>query len=78
MSDKYRDTKDNWDENNPEKVKKSKAKYDKDNPVWGFRPTPELREWLSRDRKEDSDGIPETNAALVLRKLKQLMDWENR
>ncbi|BAZ47092.1 hypothetical protein NIES4102_41380 (plasmid) [Chondrocystis sp. NIES-4102] len=76
MSDKYRVAKNNWDKNNPDKIKESKAKYDKDNPVWGFRPTPELREWLEKERWDDSDGLPETNAALVIRKLEKLMDLE--
>jgi hypothetical protein len=76
MSDKYRDTKDNWDKKNLDKVKKSKVKYDKDNPVWGFRPTPELREWLEKERWDDENGNPETNAALVTRKLEKLMEME--
>ena len=76
MSDEYRDTKNNWDKNNPDKVKKSKAKYDKKNPNWQFRPTPELREWLEKQRWHDKDGKPETNAALVVRKLEKLMEME--
>ena len=76
MSDKYRDTKDSWDKNNPDKVKQSKAKYDKKNPTWAFRPTPELREWLEKERWDDENGKPETNAALVTRKLEKLMEME--
>ena len=76
MSDKYRDTKNNWDKNNPDKVKKSKAEYDKKNPVWAFRPTPEMIEWLEKERWDDRDGNPETNAALVTRKLEKLMEME--
>ena len=76
MSDKYRETKDSWDKNNPDKVKKSKAKYEKENPVWGFRPTPELKEWLEKERIVDKDGKPESNAALVTRKLEKLMEME--
>ncbi|WP_052055958.1 hypothetical protein [Myxosarcina sp. GI1] len=76
MPDKYRETKNNWDKNNPEKIKQSKAKYDKENPTWSFRPTPELREWLKKERWDDRDGNPETNAALVIRKLEKLMEME--
>lgn len=77
MSDKYRDTKDSWDKNNPDKIKQSKAKYNKQNPVWGFRPTPRLREWLEKARGNDENGKPETNAALVIRKLDKLMNMES-
>lgn len=76
MSDKYRDTKDNWDRKNLDKVKTSKAEYDKKKPIWGFRPTPELREWLEKERWDDENGNPETNAALVTRKLEKLMEME--
>ena len=76
MSDKYRDTKNKWDKNNPDKVKESKAEYDKKNPVWAFRPTPEMIEWLEMERWDDSNGNPETNAALVIRKLEKLMEME--
>ena len=76
MSNKYRETKNNWDKNNPDKVKKSKAEYDKKNPIWSFRPTPELREWLEKERADLEDGKPETNAALVIRKLEKLMEME--
>ena len=76
MPDKYRESKINWDKNNPDKIRKSKAKYEKDNPVWGFRPTPELKEWLEKERWDDKDGKPESNAALVTRKLEKLMEME--
>ena len=77
MSDKYQKTKSNWDKSNPDKIKESKANYEKKNPVWGFRPTPELREWLEKERWDGKDGKPETNAALVIRKLKKLMNMES-
>ena len=76
MSEKYRKTKINWNKNNSNKVKKSNAQYNKKNPTWGFRPTPELREWLEKERWDDKDGKPETNAALVIRKLEKLMEIE--
>lgn len=76
MSDKYQETKKKWDRNNPKKVKKSKAEYDKKNPVWAFRPTPEILEWLEKERWDDEDRNTETNATLVIRKLKKLMEME--
>ena len=76
MPDKYRETKTNWDNNNPDKIKKSKAEYDNKNPVWAFRPTPEMIEWLDKQRWDDKDGKPESNAALVIRKLEKLMEME--
>ena len=76
MSNKYRDTKDNWNKNNPDKVKQSKAKYDLKNPVWAFRPTSQLLAWLEKERGNADDGKPESNAALVTRKLEKLMEME--
>lgn len=76
MSDKYRDTKNNWDKNNPDKIKKSKVEYDKKKPVWKFRPSVKLREWLEKERWDDKDGKPESNAALLTRKLEKLMKIE--
>lgn len=64
-----------WDTANPEIIKHSKAKYDKKRPVVGFRPTPEIRAWLDEERWEDN-GIPETDAALVNRKLEKLRKLE--
>ena len=49
---------------------------DRKNPNWQFRPTPELRKWLEKERWDDRDGKPETNAALVSRKLEKLMEME--
>jgi len=61
-----------WDEKHPELIKKSKERFDTKHPVWSFRPTPELLEWLEEERWDDEDSKPETNAALVIRKLKKL------
>ena len=61
-----------WDAKNAKIVKQSKAKYDQKNPVWSFRPTPELIEWLNEERWDKEDGKPETNAQLVIRKLNKL------
>lgn len=38
---------------------------------------PELLEWLNQERWNDGDGNPETNSALVIRKLNKLMKLEN-
>ena len=76
MSDKNLTPQQRWQRKNKDVVKKSKADYDKKNPVWAFRPTPELREWLEKERWDDKDGKPETNAALVTRKLEKLMEME--
>ncbi len=67
-----------WDKKHQETVKNSKAKYDKKNPVWAFRPDAEMRQWLEEERWDDKDGKPETNAALVIRKLRKLMKLERQ
>jgi hypothetical protein len=58
-------------------IKQSKAEYDRKNPVMSFRPTPELIQWLDEERWDD-DGKPETDAALIKRKLEKLMKMENQ
>ncbi|MBE9071300.1 MAG: hypothetical protein IM473_15515 [Microcystis sp. M015S2] len=77
MTDKYKLTKKLWNESNSEIIQRSKAKYDRKNPIWSFRITPELLEWLNQERWNDGDGNPETNSALVIRKLNKLMKLEN-
>ena len=66
-----------WDAANPDVIKQSKAEYDRKNPVMSFRPTPELIQWLDKGRWDD-DGKPETDAALIKRKLEKLMEMENQ
>lgn len=66
-----------WQEKNPNVVQESKAKYDAENPVWAIRLKLEIREWLEEERRDDN-GIPETNAALVNRKLEKLMKLERQ
>lgn len=78
MPDKYSETRRNWDKNNPEIIRESKAKYDQDNPVFAFRPTEELLNWLEEERWQDEQGKHESNAALLNRKLTQLMNLENQ
>jgi hypothetical protein len=58
--------------NNPEVIRKAKAKYDSKHPVLSFRPKPEILEWLERERYEG-----ESDARLLNRKLEELMDWES-
>jgi hypothetical protein len=57
--------------NNPEVIRKAKAKYDSKRPVLSFRPKPEILEWLERERCEG-----ETDAELLNRKLGKLMKLE--
>lgn len=78
MKSKKRVHQERWDIHHPEIIKKSKAKYDRENPVWGFRPTPELREWLEEERWQDDGGKRETNAELLTRKLEKLRRLENQ
>ena len=66
-----------WDAANPDAIKQSKAEYDRKNPVMSFRPTSELIQWLDEERWDD-DGKPETDAALIKRKLEKLMKMENQ
>lgn len=67
-----------WDSLNQKIIKESKAKYDEKNPVWSFRPTPEILEWLEEERWDVEDGKPETNASIVIRKLNKLMKMERQ
>jgi hypothetical protein len=66
-----------WDAENPDVIRQSKAEYDRKNPVMSFRPTPELIQWLDEERWAD-DEKPETDAALIRRKLEKLMKMENQ
>ncbi len=67
-----------WDAAHPEIVRVSFAKYDAKNPAWSFRLTPEIAEWLEEERWDLDDGKPETNAALITRKLEKLMKMERQ
>lgn len=75
---KSRHSQKKWDKAHPEAIKEFKAKYDAENPVWSFRPPSEIREWLEEERWSDEDGKPETNAALIIRKLEKLMKLEQQ
>lgn len=72
MSDKNLTPQQRWQNKNKDVVKKSKANYDNKNPVWAFRPDEELRNWLINSKQSDS----ESNAKVVIRKLKKLMKIE--
>lgn len=65
-----------WQKKNRDIVKKSKAEYDQKNPVWGIRLDEELRTWLKEEKVKDAQGKLESNAAVVIRKLKKLMRLE--
>ena len=65
-----------WQKKNKNIVRKSKAEYDKKNPVWAFRPSEEMKNWLEDNRSKDKNGKPESNAAVVIRKLEKLMKLE--
>jgi hypothetical protein len=62
----------------PEIVRELFAKYDAKNSTWSFRLTPEIAEWLEEERWDLDDGKPETNAALITRKLEKLMKMERQ
>ena len=76
MSEKDLTRQQKWDKKHPNVIKKSKAEYEKRNPKWQFRPDEELRNWLEESRGKDEKGKPESNAAVVIRKLKKLMKKE--
>ncbi len=74
MSNKNLTPQQRWDKKNKNTVKKSKAKYDSKKPVWAFRPDEQLRKWLEESKEDDQ----ESNAAIVIRKLKKLMILERQ
>ncbi len=73
-----RTSQEKWDAKNAKIIKKSKAKYDKKNPIWSFRPTVELINWLEEERWENENDKPETNAQLLIRKLNKLRKLESQ
>lgn len=73
-----RQSQEKWDKANPDVIKESKAKYDYKRPTWSFRPTPENLEWLEQERWDDDQGKPETDAALLNRKLSKLRELEQQ
>lgn len=67
-----------WNEANPGALKRAQEAYNEKRPIWTFRPTPENLEWLEEERWEDEDGKPESNAALLNRKLGKLRKLEQQ
>ena len=76
MSEKDLTRQQKWDKKHPNVIKKSKAEYEKRNPKWQFRPDEEMRNWLEESREKDEKGKPESNSAVVIRKLEKLMKLE--
>lgn len=67
-----------WNDLNPQVLKDAQEAYNKKRPIWTFRPTPENLKWLEEERWEDEDGKPESNAALLNRKLEKLRKLEQQ
>ncbi|HEY9780944.1 MAG TPA: hypothetical protein V6D09_12495 [Leptolyngbyaceae cyanobacterium] len=66
-----------WNESHPDVIQKAQAEYNKKRPVWSVRLTPENVEWLEESRWEDENGKPESDAALLNRKLEKLRILES-
>lgn len=67
-----------WNEQNPKVIKSTNQKYNQSRPVISFRPPTEILQWLEEERWDDEEGKPETNAALVIRKLNKLKKLEDK
>ena len=67
-----------WNENNPDVIQEAQERYNEKRPVWSFRPTPENLEWLEEERWENENGKPESDAALLNRKLAKLRELERQ
>lgn len=67
-----------WNEKNPDVVKQAQENYNKKRPTWSFRLTSEMFEWFEEERQYDDDGKPESNSALVFRKLEKLRKLESQ
>lgn len=67
-----------WNEQHPEVIEKARAEYDKKRPVWSARLTPEIVEWLEEERWQDESGKPESDTALLNRKLEKLRKLEQQ
>ena len=57
---------------------KSSPDSEPNQPVWSFIPNPKLLEWLEEERWVSEQGQPETNAALLTRKLDKLRRLEHQ
>lgn len=67
-----------WNEQHPEVIEKARAEYDKRRPVWSARLTPEIVKWLEEERWQDESGKPESDTALLNRKLEKLRRLEQQ
>jgi hypothetical protein len=67
-----------WNEVNRDRVYQSQEKYNQKRPIISFRPKAELLEWLENERYKDENGEPETDAALLNRKLEKLKKLEQQ
>lgn len=63
----------NWNENNPEKMKEIYNNFNKKKPVWAFRPDKSLSDWLNENKNEN-----ETNSQLVIRLLNELKELKEK
>lgn len=61
-----------WNEEHPDVIHKAQKEYNQKRPIWSFRPTPENIQWLEKERWEDDNGKPESDATLLNRKLDKL------
>ena len=67
-----------WNESHPDVIQEAQEKYDKKRPVWSFRPTPENLKWLEQERWNLENEKPESDAALLNRKLAKLRELERQ
>lgn len=67
-----------WNEANRDALYQAQENYNQKRPIISFRPKAELLEWLENERYKDENGEPETDAALLNRKLEKLKKLEQQ
>jgi hypothetical protein len=67
-----------WNEEHPDVIQKAQQEYNKKKPVWSVRLTPENMKWLEEERWTDENGKPESDSALLSRKLEKLRKLEQQ
>ncbi|HEY9803252.1 MAG TPA: hypothetical protein V6D25_23110 [Leptolyngbyaceae cyanobacterium] len=67
-----------WNEGNRDALYQAQENYNQKRPIISFRPKAELLEWLENERYKDENGEPETDAALLNRKLEKLRQLEQQ
>lgn len=67
-----------WNEANRDALYQAQENYNQKRPIMSFRPKTELLEWLDEERTSNEDGEPETDAALLNRKLEKLRQLEQQ